>query len=253
MSELLRCEGLSFGYDNKPFLENIGFSVNQGEMVSLIGKNGSGKSTLFKLLNGIYKQWSGSVFYKGRAIDSLSYSQRARELAVIYQNTDCSFPFSCFQVVAMGLYPHRQSLKGDNIAFIKGIMEKTDTLDFAHKPITHLSGGQKQRVIIARALAQRPKLLFMDEAMSGLDISARLDITELLYGECKRQGLTVITIQHDLNSAFEKSDKIIALREGKLYGAGKPKDLLSKELFADVFDVEAEIEDNHFRIKGRIN
>ena len=111
----------------------------------------------------------------------------------------------------MGLYPHKGNLNGlnkDDIDFIKSIMTMTETIEYAHKSINSISGGQKQKVFIARALSQKPKLLFLDEAASGLDISSRIKMTEIILRECKNNGVTVINISHDINLAFEKSDKI---------------------------------------------
>jgi len=253
MDTVLKVENLFFGYKKEPFLKNICFEAKKGEMISVIGENGSGKSTLFKVINGNLKGYDGNIVYKGRNLKQMNYSQRAKEISVLYQNCDCDFPFSCFEVAAMGLYPHKGNLNGLNkndIDFIKHIMELTDTIKFAHKNINCISGGQRQRVLIARALLQKPKLLFLDEAMSGLDISSRIKMTEIIFNECKNNGITAVNISHDINLAFEKSDKIIALKNGEVYSFGKPEDLLNKDFFREVFNVEVNIDfdKKYFRI-----
>lgn len=252
MCEIFRVENLSFSYNSEPFLDNISFSVNKGEMVSIIGENGSGKSTLFKIVNGLLADYKGNIIYKNNNIKKIKHIEKAREIAVIYQNSNCNFPFTCFEVVAMGLYPHRGSLnllKNNEIDFVKYIMEITDVLDLAGKNVNCLSGGQLQRVLLARALVQKPKLLFLDEAMSGLDMYSRIKMTDILLKECKLNGLTVINISHDLNLAFEKSDSLLALKNGKQIAFQKPQALLNKDFFREVFNLEVEIENNkYFRI-----
>lgn len=252
MGEILKVEKLCFGYGKEDFLKNISFSVNEGEFISVIGENGSGKSTLFKTINGIFENYKGDVFYKGKNIKYINSLEKAKEIAVLYQNTSCKFPFNCFETVMMGLYPHKGcfgKVKKEDIDFVSLIMEKTDTLKFAYKKLNELSGGQAQRVLLAKALCQKPKLLFLDEAMSGLDISAEIEMNEILHNECKSRNMTVVNIQHNINMAFEKSDKIVALKNGGVYSFGKPSDLLNKDFFREVFNVEVEISNNkYFRI-----
>ncbi len=253
METILKVENLFFGYKKEPFLKNICFEATRGEMISVIGENGSGKSTLIKVINGNLKSYDGKVIYNGENLKKVSYLRRAREISVLYQNCECDFPFSCFEIVSMGLYPHKGNLNGlnkDDIDFIKSIMTMTETIEYAHKSINSISGGQKQKVFIARALSQKPKLLFLDEAASGLDISSRIKMTEIILRECKNNGVTVINISHDINLAFEKSDKILALKNGEVYSFGKPKDLLNKDFFREVFNVEVKIDFNkkYFRI-----
>ena len=253
MGELLKIENLSFGYDKKPVLKNISLDVKEGEMISVIGENGSGKSTLVKAVNGLLGGYKGRVLYKDRDISKINHIDRAKEIAVLYQNCSCRFPFTCFEVVSMGLYPHRGQLSGisrKDIEFIKAIMELTDTVKFAGKKINCLSGGQAQRVLLAKALVQTPKLLFLDEAMSGLDISSRIEMTDIICDMCHKKGLTAINVLHDINMAFEKSDKIIAMKNGEVYAFGQPEDLLNIKFFREIFNVEVEIDSykKYFRI-----
>ncbi len=253
MSAVLEVRNLFFGYGKEPFLKNICFDVKEGEMISVIGENGSGKSTLVKAINGNFKDYKGDIFYKGKNIKNIKYRERAKEIAVLYQNCECNFPFTCFDIVSMGFYPHKGSLNINNkedINFIEHIMKITDTLEISNKSIECISGGQRQRVLIAKALAQKPNLLFLDEAMSGLDISAKIKMFDTVLNKCVKSGVSIVNILHDINFAFEKSDKIIALKNGELHSFGTPKELLNKEFFREVFNVEVEIDfyKKHFRI-----
>lgn len=241
---VLQVRDLSFSYTQKPFMSDVAFEVKEGEMVSVIGENGSGKSTLIKAINGLVSA-SGEILYKGKDIKNLKALERAKEIAVIYQEGSTAFPFTCFEIVSMGLYPHKGhigKMSKKDIEFIEHIMELTDTLSFAQRQLSTLSGGQKQRVFLARALAQKPKLLFLDEAMSGLDISGRISMTNMLSNECKKSGMAVVAVLHDINMAFDKSQRILALKNGKLYASGSPEALLNKNFFREVFNVEVDID-----------
>ena len=253
MEKILKVDDLCFGYTEEDFLKNISFDVGFGEIVSVVGENGSGKSTLFKVINGLLNGYQGKILYKDNDIKKLKFSQKAKEIAVLYQNTECDFPFTCFDIVAMGLYPHKKSfssLSKQDIDFIEYIMNLTDTMQFAYKNINSISGGQAQRVLLARPLVQKPKLLFFDEAMSGLDISARIKMTQIISDECKKNNTSVLIVTHDINLAFETSDKIVALKNGQVYSFGTPKDLLNIDFFREVFNVEVEIDEykKYFRI-----
>ncbi len=247
MSEILRVNSLTFGYGKSDVLKNVSFSINKGEFVSIIGENGSGKTTIIKVINSLFSGYGGSILFKGADIKTLSHRQRAAGIAVIYQGCECRFPFNCFEVVSMGAYPY--AAKPD-IDFIRSVMLKTDTLCFADKPINHLSGGQKQRVMLARALVQRPELMLLDEAMSALDISAKIEMTDIILEKCHTDGMSALSVMHDINMAFEKSDRIIALKNGEVYACDKPQALLNKDFFREVFNVEVKFYDNnkYFRI-----
>lgn len=250
----LTAENLCFSYAGKPFIHNASFEISAGEAVSIVGENGSGKSTLIRLLNGSSKPNQGKVLLNGINILSMPLKERAKHFTTIYQQTNFRFPFSCFQIVAMGLYPHTSSINtfsDKDIDFIEKIMEVTETLPFINRPVTELSGGEMQKVLLARALAQKPSLMFLDEATSALDIAARIRISELLYSLAKKQNIIVISVQHDLYTAFSHSNKIIAMKNGIIPAFGKPEDVISQDFFKEIFGVNAEIY-NHkkFYIKG---
>ena len=251
MEALMRAENISYSYTDKPFMEVPEFNIYPGELLSVVGENGSGKSTLFGLLSGRIKPDKGKVFYRGERFDKIKPNLRAKEIAAVYQNQEYRFPFRCFEIVEMGLYPHKNRfsvLTPADTEFISEIMEQTDTLRFADKNITELSGGEVQRVLIARALVQKPKLLFLDEAMSGLDIAARIKITRILKEHIKSEGMGVVMVQHDLQQAFSQSDKIAAMRDGKIKMYGEPQKLLNEEFFKDIFNVKAKISHGGFYI-----
>lgn len=246
---ILKVENIFFSYNKNPFMQNINFSVNEGEFISVIGENGSGKSTLFLILSGVLKPLSGKIFYKGKNISDISLREKATEIAAVYQNTECDFPFTCFEVVSMGLYPHKRGfsfyyLSKKDIDFVYSVMEKTNVLKFADRKITDISGGEKQRVLIARALVQKPKILFLDEATAALDISSKIKTVNLLKEFTEKQKMTVIMISHDLQPVFDKSDKIAAMKDGRLVTFDIPQNLINNRFFSEIFNVDAEIYEN---------
>ena len=152
----------------------------------------------------------------------------------------------------MGLNPHKtrfSNLNKEDAKFIYEIMEKTETLDFADKLVTQISGGELQRVLLARALVQKPKVLFLDESFSAMDISFKIKSLKLIRNLIENEGLTVISVMHDINTAYKYSDDICILKDGKLIDYGDTKKLLTTDVLKDIFNIEAEkIEDRGFLI-----
>lgn len=240
---ILQAININFYYGKQHVLKNINFSIEQNKFVSIIGLNGSGKTTLFNLMCGYTKPYSGYINYKNRNINQMSILERAKEFAVIHQKED-SFPFTCIETVILGLYPHRArfgKLNDNQLQSVKSVMELTDTYKFADKLVNQISGGELQRLNLARALLQNPKILFMDEAMSELDICTKIKMTKVLKNLISQKGISVVAINHDINTAYKFSDTIIALKDGQIRAIGSPKSIMTEPFFKDVFEVEAEI------------
>lgn len=243
LAELISADRLTFCYGTQRVLDEVTFSVCEGEYLSVIGPNGSGKSTLMQLLCGYLEPQSGWVLYKGEALAKLTPLQRARRVAVVSQNTPANFPFTCFEFVMLGLHPHRarfERVNRESLDTIRTVMLETDILPLADKPITTLSGGEYQRVLLARALAQRPRLLLLDEAMSDLDAAVKIRMNQLLK-RLVREGLTVIAVHHDLSTAYSCSDRVIALHNGRLSALGSPQSVFTEALLETVFGIRAQI------------
>ena len=241
---LLEVDNISYSYGNKQVLFNVSMRLEQGEYLSIIGPNGSGKTTLFKVLCGQRKPQTGQVYFEGENIANISILQRAKSFSVLGQNEDTNFPFTCLDMVALGLHPFRSrfgSLSKEQIKTLLDIMEAMDVLYLQNQVVTQISGGELQRVMLSRAIAQKPKILFLDEAMSELDIRAKIEIVKHLKEICQKQTMSVIAINHDLPSAWRHSDTIVALKEGRVMEKGTPKTVMSKDFFAKSFGVEAEI------------
>ena len=246
-------ENLRFSYGGPvPVLEDVSFTALEGEHISVVGPNGSGKSTLFQVLAGFLRPASGRVMLGGRDIASLSPLERSRRLSFVPQDIRADFPFSCLELVLMALYPHRSRLaatsEGD-ITLARTLMRETGVWRFADKNIMDLSGGEKQRVIISRALLQvesatsggKGGLLLLDEAMSALDVAARIDMMKLLSVRAAARRAAIIGIHHDLYTAAGFSSRVIALFRGRIAASGAPADVFTEAFFKEIFSVRAEI------------
>ncbi|MDR1148850.1 MAG: ABC transporter ATP-binding protein [Spirochaetaceae bacterium] len=253
LDAVISAENICFAYRGlKPVLENVSFAVAAGEHVSLVGPNGSGKSTLFQILSGYMAPASGRVLLGGKNIAALSPLERARRLSFVPQDTSADFPFNCLEVVLMALYPHRSRLRPTNendINMAENLMRETGVWRFAEKNIMDLSGGERQKIIMTRALLQiesavsgcAGSLLLLDEAMSALDIAARIDMMKLLSRYAGVRRTAVIGIHHDLYTAYRFSSRVIALSNGRIAASGTPREVFTETFFREVFSVKAEI------------
>jgi iron complex transport system ATP-binding protein len=239
----LRVQGVEFGYKSVPVLEDVGFVAEAGEVVGVLGPNGSGKTTLLKCMNKALKPRAGSVMVDEREISDLARKEIAREMGVVPQNSGVNFPFTALEIVLMGRGPSlkRFQMEGESdLAIVKKAMRTADVLDLAARPMTELSGGEKQRVIIARALAQVPKILLLDEPTLHLDVNHQLEILDMVRQLAKRESLTVVMVSHDLNLAARYCDKLLLLQKGRVIAAGKVQDVLTRENMEKVFKIRAE-------------
>lgn len=239
---ILQTRNLYFSYGTRAVLKGLNLTVWRGQYTSIIGPNGSGKTTLLRLLSG-ERKGVGDVLYRGTPVTRMSVRERACQFAVVRQNEENGFPFTCLEIVLLGLHPFRSRFgepTAEQRKHVFEVMEETGVLHLAEKPVTQVSGGEFQRVILARALTQKPKILFLDEAMSELDISARITIMKLLRRQIEKSGMTVVAVSHDLPSAYRYSDNVVALQAGEIYAAGSPEAVMDDAFFASVFAVKTE-------------
>jgi len=241
----LKIDRVQFYYEARKVLDEISFEAGEGEFIGLIGPNGSGKTTLLKIIDGILRPKVGSVYLDCKRISELDPKELARELAMVPQTADLNFDLKVFDVVMMGRYPYlgRLSLEREvDEEKVRFWMRLTNTLHLAERSIKEVSGGERQRVLIARALAQEPRVLLLDEPTSNLDVCYQIEIMNLLKELVEKLGLTIICTIHDLNLAARYSDKIILINGGRIMGIGRPIEVLTKENLRDVFKIEAKIE-----------
>lgn len=246
---MIQVSSLSFSFGNRPIFSDLNFSIERGEIFSIIGPNGCGKSTLLRLLRGQLKPDSGDIHWNDRPLDKISTKAMAQQVAVVPQSTTLTFPYTVRELVTMGRYPHRKNLlsfhtKADFDA-IEQALSLADILPLADRHVTRLSGGEQQRVLLARALAQNSAVLFLDEATSHLDIDHKLELTELLVQLNQQQQTTVVQISHDLDLAAAISHRILLIAaDGRIVAIGKPEEVITKENLCQLFRFDIEITRN---------
>jgi iron complex transport system ATP-binding protein len=235
---MLDIERISFNYGTAKVLEGITFRAGRGECIGIIGPNGSGKSTLLKTLSKVLRPSSGRVVLCDKELERYSSKELARHMAVVPQDTNIDFDFTCLEVVLMGRNPHmgRFELEGKRELDIAGeCMILTSTWHLRERPFSEVSGGERQRVIIARALAQEPAVLLLDEPVSHLDINHQIEILDLVERLKGQRGLVVMIVLHDLNLAARYCDRLMLLYENKILATGSPAEVLTHEYIGQAF------------------
>lgn len=240
---LLRLEGVGFTTGDRTLLRDVSTTVAGGDLVGLVGANGAGKSTLLRRISGFYRTGNGSVLLNDQPIDRYSDRDRARLIATVPQVTSIESMIPAIDLVLQGRHPHlgRFALEGATDRAIADIaMTSAGVSHLAHRLVPTLSGGERQRVLIARALAQEPKLLLLDEPTASLDLRHQIDILAMVR-RLADQGLAVIAAMHDLSLAARVCNRMIVLHEGQVLADGTPEEVLTPSILERAFDVRAVI------------
>lgn len=230
MASLITVNNLYGGYDKKIVIEDASFTVEEGDFLGILGANGSGKSTLLKLMTKALPIIKGEVLFKDKNINNISLKELSQHIGFVSQNTVINFPFTVEEIVLMGRIPHLKRLQTEtklDYSIAQRSLQLTKALDLKDRLIDQLSAGEKQRVILAKALAQEPSLLFLDEPTSHLDIGHQISTLDLLRNLNRKNKITVIMVLHDLNLASEYCNRIILLNEGKVFKQGTPQEVLT--------------------------
>ena len=244
MSELYQLKNISFSYPNAKVLREISLDISAGEFVGIIGPNGSGKTTLLKLLNRILSPEAGELFYKGKQLARVNQKTLSSEIGFVAQENAINFPYTVSEVVMMGRYPYMGMMgfeSGRDASIVSESLKTTDMEPLANRYYTELSGGEKKRTVIARALAQSPETLLLDEPAAALDIKHEIGVYELLKKLNEEKNLNVILVTHHVNFAAIYCSRLIVLKDGKIHAMGKAQDIINPELISDVYGVEVEI------------
>lgn len=235
----LNVSALRCGYGGKEVLKDISFSITKGEFVGILGPNGAGKSTLVQTLSGILPFSHGSIEIMGMSIEDLGLKERARRMAVIVQDGDVRFPFSCREVVEMGRYPHQRRWRMDSVDDLETVekaLALTDTASLGDRLIAAVSGGERQRVFMAKSLAQETPILILDEATSAMDIHRKLGIFKILEQQNLAENLTVLAVLHDINLAALFCRRIMFLKDGCVEADGPTDEVLTEEVLERVYE-----------------
>lgn len=244
---VIEARNINFSYDTKPVMESVSFAIDEAQIVAVIGPNGSGKTTLLKIINGTLFPNSGQMLVDGKETGKWPRKEIARKVAIVPQETSQIFPFYAEEIVLMGRFPHLGRYNFEDKKDYKIVhesMEKTDTLAFADRRFSELSAGERQRVLIARALAQEPKILLLDESTVFLDLKHQSQFLALLRQLNLEQKLTVIFVTHDINLAAQNTNGIILLDSGKIYAIGNPAEVITAANIKEVYDVDVLVDQN---------
>ncbi|MBS4030769.1 MAG: heme ABC transporter ATP-binding protein [Clostridiales bacterium] len=229
---------LSFKYGETAVLDSTTFSLGEGVFTGIIGPNGSGKTTLLKLISRVLKPSGGSIYLDGRELASFSQKELARRMAVVTQDGDAGYLFTVEEIVLMGRAPFLgrfQSETMEDREIVRQVMEMTGCTHLRERRLSELSGGERQRVMIARALAQEPKVLLLDEPTNHLDIGYQQEILDLVKRLSVTHGVTVVAVLHDLNLAAYYCQMLLLLNNGKIFASGSPAEVLTDKNIGNVY------------------
>ena len=242
---VLAAEGIAFEYRaGQPVLAGVSLAAAPGRLTCLLGPNGSGKTTLLKCLLGQLSPRAGRVLLDGRPVADHSPRELARLVAYVPQFPASAFRFTVRQIVLMGRFAHTGvlGLAGPrDLAVAREAMNMTQTLGFADRTLEELSGGEAQRVMIARALAQQPSVVLLDEPTSHLDIKNQLRIYEMMRRLAHDWPMAVVCVSHDVNVAARFADDLVLMRAGRVVATGPPREVIREDVLRETYDVEIDL------------
>jgi iron complex transport system ATP-binding protein len=247
----LSVEQASYAYVPNPSqaplftLEATSFQARPGELVAILGPNASGKSTLLKLISGALRPLSGRVLLNGFSTGNLDPRTRAQRIAVVQQESRLLFPSRVWEFVLQGRHAHGRSLRfesADDIIIARGALARVGAEHLLDRWMDQLSGGEKQRVILARALAQQPLLLLLDEPTLHLDVGAQMDFLEVLRRLAAQNHYTIVVVTHELNLAAEYADQVVLMQRGKVLRTGSAAAVMQREILEQVFQASLSVE-----------
>jgi iron complex transport system ATP-binding protein len=239
MSARVTATDLRYAYPGTPALDGMSFSAAGGEVVGVLGPNGAGKSTLIRILAGLLRADSGSVRIDDLDPASAPRREVARRCAWVAQEPAVAWPFTVREVVMMGRAPHQGLLglaRAEDLRAVSSALAACDLVHLADRRVDACSGGERRRVFIARALAQSPRVLLLDEPTAFLDLGHQLAVLALARAAA-RDGLAVIAVLHDLNLAASSCDRLLLLDRGKLVAEGPPREVLTEDRVREIWGV----------------
>ena len=244
MTDIIRTENLTIGYNSKPLIKDINIAINKGEIITLIGPNGAGKSTLLKSLSRQLEPIEGCVYLEDKKLSEMSGKDLSKKVAILFTDRIKGEMMNCFDVVATGRYPYTGYfgvLSKDDREIVENTMKLVKVEDLREKDFKKISDGQRQRIMLARALCQEPEIVLLDEPTSFLDIRHKLEFLSILEKMKEERKLTVIMSVHELDIAQKISDRILCLKGDIVDKFGTPEEVCTKEYIRSLFDVNEDI------------
>lgn len=240
----LKVNDLKFKYSSNWILDNINIDVEGKGITGIIGPNGSGKSTLIKNIAGVLNTDEGKIAIFDKFKDEYSPKDLAKIMGVVHQKIDIDYDFTVEEIVMMGRNPHvsrfHQESKKD-FEIVEHALKMTDLVQLKEKSVLQISGGELQRTVIARALAQSPKLMLLDEPISHLDIGHQLEMMKMLKQLSEELEIAIVVVLHELNIAMNYCDNLILLEKGKIFSSGEPETVINSESLRKVYGVNGRV------------
>jgi iron complex transport system ATP-binding protein len=240
----LSAKDISAGYGKEPILDGLNLDIPEGKITVIVGANACGKSTLLKSMSRLIQPQKGYVLLDGKSIHQISSKALARQLGLLPQSPLTPEGITVFDLVSRGRHPHMGlfgSWSAQDSEAVADALEATKTNDIVDRQVDELSGGQRQRVWIAMALAQQTDILLLDEPTTFLDISHQVEVLDLLTDLNRMSGKTIVMVLHDLNLAARYADYLVTMVGGKLFRAGSPEAILTRETVQHVFNIDSYI------------
>ncbi len=241
---LLSTRRLSLGYNRASVIIDLDLAIPAGKVIALVGANGCGKSTLLRGLARLLQPRTGTVYLDGAEIFKLSTKAVAKRLGILPQGPVAPGELMVRDLVAQGRYPYQnwlQQWSKEDERMVEQALAKTGMTHLAERSLDTLSGGQRQRAWIAMALAQDTEILLLDEPTTFLDLAHQVEVLDLLYELNHTEGRTIVMVLHDLNQACRYAGYLVAIREGKVYAQGEPREVMTEAMVREVFGLECRI------------
>ncbi len=238
---MIKVKNLSFSYrKNEEFIKDISFNIEQGKITTILGPNGSGKSTMLSIICGLNKPSKGEIIIDGKEMKALKYKDIAKMIATVHQQNSVPADITVKELIEYGRLPHKgyfQEINDEDREIVDWAIKRVGLAKLKDKAVMEMSGGERQRVFLAMALAQKSKILFLDEPTTYLDIYHQIELLELVKELKLKEKLTIVMVLHDINQALSYSDNIIVMKNGELISAGKAEEVISIKLLNDVYNI----------------
>jgi len=241
VSQVIHASGLDVGYNRKPVISGIEINALEGQVICLIGPNGAGKSTILRTLAGMLAPVTGTVYIGRDDIRSIKPNVLAKQMAVVLTEQLNVNMTTAYEIVSMGRFPYTGffgRLNSDDHRIIRECMQTVGAAEFAERDFFHLSDGEKQKILIARALAQEPQLIVLDEPTSHLDIKHKVEVIRILNRLSTVNGVTVILAMHDVDIAVKSCQFVLLVKDGRVVAQGRPEDVISEGVIGDLYGIE---------------
>jgi iron complex transport system ATP-binding protein len=236
---MLKVQGVEVRYNGFKALDGVNLEVEPGEILSIVGPNGAGKTTLLKVMDLMIRPKRGVVYVNGRELGAFSLKEIAKLIGYVPQRVGALTELSVFDFVLAGRRPYIRGLPGkSDFEKARGVLEDLKIQHLSERPLVSLSGGELQRVMIAKALVNDPKVLLLDEPTANLDPYFQTEILTLIRDLAKRRGISIVMVLHDLTQAYRFSDKVILLKEGKVFSAGLAEEVLTPENISQAYGIK---------------